>query len=281
MGRPMDLEDESSTELLARKIRKHVVNMTQRGHSSHVGSALSIVDILSVLYGSVMFYKSSDPSEPERDRFILSKGHAGAAAYAVLAEVGFFSTDLLKTHYQNGSDLSGHISHKRIPGVELSTGSLGMGLGVACGMAFSAKKKKNNYKVYCLLSDGELDEGSNWEAFLFAAHHNLNNLTAIIDYNKLQSLTTNEETLGLEPLALKLESFGWNVIEVDGHDHRLLKEAFQAPKRSMSPNLVICHTVKGKGVSFMENSVLWHYRSPQGEEYLDALSQLDDASYEG
>ena len=175
--------------LFSNKIRNHIVDMTNRGGSSHVGSALSIADILTVLYCKIMNYDSKNPKLDSRDRFILSKGHAGAAVYATLSESGFFDQDLLKNHYKNGSKFSGHISHKDIPGVELSTGSLGHGLGVGVGMALSAKRRKEKHFVYVLLSDGELDEGSNWESFLFASHHKLSNLIAIIDYNKLQSIS--------------------------------------------------------------------------------------------
>jgi transketolase len=213
---------------------------------------------------------------PNRDRFILSKGHAGATIYAALAEKGFFPIEKLATHYQDGSDLSGHVSHKGIPGVEISTGSLGHGLPVGVGMAYAGKLKNASYRVYVLLSDGECDEGSNWEAILFSAHHKLNNLTAIIDYNKIQSLDLVSVTLGLEPFRQKWESFGWAVYEVDGHDIDGLINVFKTSnKEKDKPVCVIAHTTKGKGVSFMENSVLWHYRSPQGAEYEQALVELN------
>ena len=191
---------------MSARIRRHVVEMTNRGKSSHVGSGLSISDILGVLYSGVL---NVDPKNPEfngRDRFILSKGHAGAAVYAALAESGFFDTKELEKHYQNGSSLSGHISHKEVPGAEFSTGSLGHGLSVGCGMAMAAKKQKRLHKVYVLMSDGECDEGSNWEAILFASHQKLKNLVAIVDYNKIQSLDTISKTLELEPFADKWKS---------------------------------------------------------------------------
>ena len=264
---------------LASKIRRSVVEMTHLGKSSHVGSALSIADILAVLYGEILQVDPDEPSKADRDRFLLSKGHAGAAVYAALAHSGFMPEDVLDQHYQNGSKLSGHVSHKGVPGVELSTGSLGHGLGVATGMAKAAKLQKRDHRVYCLLSDGECDEGSNWEAILFAAHHKLDNLTAIVDYNKIQSLAPVADTLGLEPFADKWKAFGWNVIEVDGHDHADLRAAFAngPPASGQQPNCVICHTTKGKGVSFMEDSVLWHYRTPQGDEYDAAVKELDNA----
>lgn len=260
---------------VAHRVRRHVLDMTSRGKSSHVGSALSMVDIVTVLYGHVMRYDPAHPKAADRDRFILSKGHAGAAVYATLAEFGFFGTDRLKDHYQNGSVFSGHVSHKGVPGVELSTGSLGHGLGVATGMAMAAMRQKRGHRVYALLSDGECDEGSNWEAILFAAHHRLRNLTVAVDYNKIQSLAPVAETLALEPFADKWRAFGWHVEECDGHDHAALLAAFHAADAAVGPAVVICHTTKGKGVSFMENSVLWHYRNAQGQEYEAAAAELE------
>lgn len=261
---------------LARRIRRHAVEMTHLGKSSHVGSVLSMADIIAVLYGSVMRFDSSKPAWDERDRFILSKGHAGAGVYAALAETGFFSVARLRTHYQDGSLLSGHVSHKGIEGVEFSTGSLGHGLPVACGMAKAALLDSKSHRVFCVLSDGECDEGSNWEAALFASHHNLINLVAIIDYNKIQSLAKVSETLALEPFADKWRSFGWDLVEVDGHSHVELVSALSArPGRPQRPLCVLAHTVKGKGVSFMEDTVLWHYRTPQGDEYTRACEELD------
>jgi transketolase len=267
----------TDTQELARRIRIHVLHMTSRGGSSHVGAAFSLADILAVLYGGVLRVDPSRPDWPERDRFILSKGHAGAAVYATLAERGFFSTDWLEQHYQDGSLLSGHVSHKGIPGVEFSTGSLGHGLGVAAGMAYSAQLRGARHRCVCLLSDGECDEGSNWEAILFAGHHRLTGLTAIVDYNKLQSLAPVAETLALEPFADKWRAFGWQVLECDGHNHAELQQALQqAPGEQ--PRVVIAHTVKGKGVSFMEHSVLWHYRTARGAEFDAALAELTKAA---
>ena len=269
---------EGSTELLAALIRRDIVDMTHLGGSSHVASGLSIADILAVLYGEVLKVNPAYPDHADRDRFILSKGHAGAAVYSALAETGFFDREGLKDHYQNGSILSGHVSHKGVPGVELSTGSLGHGLSVGVGMAKAAQLKKKAHGVFVLLSDGECDEGSNWEAMLFAAHHKLSNLTAMVDYNKIQSLDTTEATLGLEPFADKFRAFGWNVLELDGHDHEAIRVALVEREESQTaPTVLICHTTKGKGVSFMENSVLWHYRSPQDLEYENARSELDES----
>jgi len=261
---------------LAARIRRHALHMTSSGGSSHIGSILSMTDIVAVLYGAVLRVDPADPKWPDRDRFILSKGHAGAGVYAALAERGFFPTEMLAGHYRDGSNLSGHVSHKGIPGVELSTGSLGHGLSVGAGMAYGALLDGRTNRVVVLLSDGECDEGSNWEAILFAAHHRLSNLWAVVDYNKIQSLKPVAETLALEPFADKWRAFGWAVIEVDGHDHEQLLAAFaEASRASLRPTCVIAHTVKGKGVPFMEHSVLWHYRTARGDEFDAALAALD------
>jgi len=234
-----------------------------------------MVEALTVLYGKVLRVDPSDPSWSDRDRFILSKGHACAALYAVLAERGFFPVEWLETFCQNGSRLAGHATHTHIPGVELSTGSLGHGLSVAIGMALAAKRDAKAYRVFVLLSDGECNEGSNWEAIMFAPHHRLDNLIAIVDYNKIQSLGTVEVVLDLEPFADKWRAFGWAVREIDGHDVSKVEPVLsQVPFEAGKPSCVIAHTVKGKGVSFMEHKLLWHYRSPQGEEYEAALAEL-------
>lgn len=258
---------------LARKIRLHALEMTNRGRSSHVGSVLGLADILAVLYTNVLRFRADDPEWSGRDRVILSKGHAGAGMYAALAESGFFDIELLDLHCADGSPLSGHVSHKGVPGVEFSTGSLGHGLGVAAGRALAGSLSGSDYRVFCIMSDGECDEGSVWEAILLAGHHRLNNLIAVIDYNKLQSLGSVSETLELEPFRAKWEAFRWTVDEVDGHDLDALTLALSAP-RGAGPRVVIAHTTKGRGVSFMENSVLWHYRVPQGAEYDAAIREL-------
>ena len=271
-----------TSEQLAWLIRRHGVEMTHLSGGSHIASILSVADIIAVLYSDVLIYDSQDPKMPERDRFILSKGHAGAAIYAALAESGFFDPEQLKTHYQNGSILSGHVSHKGVPGVEFSTGSLGHGLPVAAGMAQAAKMDGREHRVYVVLGDGECDEGSVWEAALFANHFGLNNLVAIVDHNKMQSLDFCENTLKLSPFAEKWRSFGWNALQVDGHDHNALRTAFDEAKRSEKPTVIIADTVKGKGISFMEFDILWHYRFPHdGWEYDDALKELHAAMPEG
>ncbi|MBS1704712.1 MAG: transketolase [Armatimonadetes bacterium] len=272
----MNSNQEISSSDLAKRIRIHALRMTSRGGSSHIGAVFSIADILAVLYGGVLDVRPSEPKWPDRDRFILSKGHAGAGVYAALAESGFFDIQWLETHYQDGSRLSGHVTHVDMPGVELSTGSLGHGLGVGCGMAYGAKLDGKNHRVVVLCSDGELDEGSNWEPILFAGHHKLSNLIAVIDYNKIQSLAPVSDTIALEPLADKFRVFGWAVYECNGHEHDALRAQFAAMKEEKGkPKVLLAHTTKGKGVSFMENTVLWHYRTARGEEFDRALAELE------
>lgn len=274
----MPLTPKLDTVALAKRIRLDVVRMTNRGKSSHVGSALSIADIVATLYGAVLNVDPFNPQMPDRDRFLLSKGHAGTAVYAALAETGFFDPSLLDQHYQNGSIFSGHVSHKGVPGVELSTGALGHGLNVATGMALAAKRAGEKWRAFALLSDGECDEGSTWEAAMFAAHHKLDNLVAVVDYNKLQSLAPVSETLGLEPFTDKWRAFGWSIEEVDGHNHAQLLAAFaRLPFTEGRPSVVIAHTTKGKGVSYMENQVAWHYRTPLGADFDQAIAELEKA----
>ncbi|MEH6607779.1 MAG: transketolase [Halioglobus sp.] len=264
----------TDTNRLARDIRRQSLKMVHRARASHIGSALSISDILAVLYGGVMRFDASQPMMGERDRFILSKGHACVAVYAALAEVGFLNEDDLVTFGKNESWLMNHISHK-VNGVEFSTGALGHGLPFAVGKALYAKRLGLAWRTYVILGDGEMDEGANWEALMFASHHKLSNLYAIIDYNKLQSLTSVSKTLALEPLADKLVAFGCLVSEVDGHDHVELDKVL-ASRGGSRPRAIIAHTVKGKGVSFMENKVEWHYRNPNSEQLAVALKELED-----
>lgn len=259
----------------AKNIRKTILKMVFKAKASHVGGALSMADILAVLYGGVMNIDPTNPHWQDRDIFLLSKGHACTGLYATLALKGFFPLDELNSYSQNGSRLLSHTSHK-VPGVELSTGSLGHALPIGCGFALSFERKQNKRKVFCLLSDGELDEGSNWEAILFAPHHKLNNLIAIIDYNKIQSFGTVKEVLDLGSLPDKFKSFGWNVLQVNGHDHKKLISAFNKAKAEKNkPSVIIADTIKGKGVDFMENELLWHYRSPSEEQYKDAINQIE------
>jgi len=212
---------------------------------------------------------------PDRDRFILSKGHGTAAVYAVLAECGFFPKEWLDTYCQDGSKLAGHITHHGVPGVEASTGSLGHGLSIGCGMALAGKRDRRPYRVFVMLSDGECDEGSTWEAVLFAHHHCLDNLVAIVDYNKIQAFGTVKEVLDLEPLADKWRAFRWAVREIDGHDYDQIEDALlSVPFEPGKPSAIVAHTVKGKGVSFMENRLVWHYKSPDDEQLVQALAEL-------
>jgi transketolase len=259
---------------LAHKIRVHAVNMTHRARSSHVGSSLSMAEILAVLYGRILNVSPERVDDPLRDRLVISKGHACAGLYAVLAETGFFPVDWLESFYGNGAKLAGHVT-RGAPGIEVSTGSLGHGLPIAGGMALAAKRDKKDYRIFCILSDGECDEGSNWEAALFAGHHHLDNLTVIIDYNKIQSLGDVKDVINLEPFAAKWTAFGWETREIDGHDVGAIEAALrQLPIVPGKPSCFIAHTVKGKGVSFMEDKLLWHYRTPQGEEYEAAMKEL-------
>lgn len=267
------VEAACDTEVFARDIRRRALQMTSRARSSHIGSAFSCADILAVLYGGALRVRPEEPDWPERDRFVLSKGHAASALYAALALRGFFPVEELEAYAGDGSILCGHVSAV-IPGVDWSTGSLGHGLPVACGMALAAQLDRRAHRVVALLSDGELDEGSNWEAILFAAHHGLDHLTVIVDCNGLQSLAGTEETLRLEPLAAKWQSFGWAVRECDGHDHEAMRTALRARPGSGMPGCILSRTVKGRGVSFMEGSVLWHYRSAQGSELEAAMEEL-------
>lgn len=263
---------------LAYNIRLHALEMTNRGGTAHIGSIFSMADALAVLYADVLNVNPQDPKMPTRDRLLLSKGHAGAGVYAALAERGFFSVEELKTHCQNGSRLSGHVSHKGVPGVEASTGSLGQGMPMAMGMAMAAKLNHEAHRVYCIIGDGECDEGAIWESALIANQFKLDNFIVTIDFNKIQSLAPVEETIALEPMGDKWRSFGWHVIRVDGHDHTALHAAYAEAKAAMGqgkPIVVIADTVKGKGVSFMENDVLWHYRTARGEEYDEALKELE------
>lgn len=266
----------TTTQKLANEIRRNALKMVHRAKASHIASALSIIDILSVLYGKVMRFEPSEPSNLNRDRFILSKGHACVALYSTLAEVGIIPREQLETYGEDFSWLMNHVSHK-VDGVEFSTGSLGHGLPFGVGKALAAQTRGNTWRTFVLLSDGEMDEGSNWEALMFAAHHKLCNLTAIIDYNKLQSLGSVSQTLGLEPLADKLRAFGCEVHEVDGHDHEQITTALLSVAQS-KPTVVVAHTTKGKGVGFMENRVEWHYKNPNDEQLAAALAGVEDAN---
>ncbi|MBM2815998.1 MAG: Transketolase N-terminal section [Ignavibacteria bacterium] len=260
----------------ANTVRLDMLDMIYKSQTSHFGSALSTVEILTVLYNEILQVFPQNPKSENRDRFFLSKGHACTSLYAVLAEKGFFDKTLLQTYGDDGSLLMSHIS-SFVPGVEFSTGSLGHALPVALGTAMAGKKKKSDWRVFVLMSDGELDEGSNWEAFLAAPNFKLDNLFVVIDCNKIQAMGETKDIMQLEPLTDKLLAFGWNVERVDGHDFESIHNAFQSlfNKNNARPGIIIADTVKGKGISFMENTLLWHYKSPNQEQYLAAQAELN------
>lgn len=269
-----------TSEQLAWKIRRHGIEMTHLSGGSHIGAVLSVADIIGVLYADILHFRADEPKWDCRDRFILSKGHAGAAIYAALAECGFFPVEELKTHYQNGSRLSGHVSH-HLTGVDFSTGSLGHGLSAGAGMALAAKQDGKGHRVFVVLGDGECNEGSVWEAAQLASFFRLSNLVAIVDHNQMQSLDFCDRTLSATSLAEKWRAFGWNVVEIDGHDHAAIRESLASYPQD-KPTAIIAHTVKGKGVPFMEQDILWHYRFPHdGWEYDGAVQALHAVMPEG
>jgi transketolase len=257
---------------LAARLRAEIVQMSHQAKAAHLASALSCVDILTVLYGQVLNLDPSNPRHADRDRFILSKGHAAAALYATLAWKGIISPEQLPTYGKQHSLLEEHPSPK-LPGVEAATGSLGHGLPIANGMTLAGRIQNRSYRVFVLMSDGECNEGSVWEAAMFASAQKLDNLTAIVDFNKWQATGRSQEVLQLDPLPDKWASFGWEVTELDGHDHgQLLAALTQRP--TGRPHAIITHTIKGKGISFMEDDNNWHYRVPTAQEVLDAKLEL-------
>jgi transketolase len=258
----------------ARRIRLHALRMVHAARASHIGSCLSMADIMAVLYTRVLRVDPNNPTDPQRDRLVVSKGHAAAIVYASLAERGFFPVSNLETFCCDGSALTGHINHA-VPGVEVSTGSLGHGLPIAVGMALVAKADGSARRIYCLLSDGECNEGSNWEAILFAPHHKLDNLTAIVDFNQIQSFGRVSDVLALQPFADKWRAFGWHVVELDGHDiDALMAQIATSRQVAGRPTVVVAHTVKGKGVSFMEDKLEWHYKSPNDQQLALACAEV-------
>ncbi len=256
-------------------IRRHVVKMAFEGKTSHVGSSLSCVDLLSALYFRIMTIDPQNWNEANVDRFILSKGHGVMAWFATLAERGFFSTETLKEYAQDGGRLAEHPSHGLLPGIKVSTGSLGHGLSVGLGMALAKKMDQSPSRIFVLLSDGECNEGSVWEAAMYATHHKLDNLIALIDYNKIQAMGRSNEVNALEPLRDKWRAFGWAVEEINGHNlDEILKSLEHLPFQSGKPSIVVAHTVLGKGVSFMEDDLLWHYQVPSEIQVKQALEEL-------
>ena len=263
------------TRELARRSRISAVKATHVGKTSHVGSSLSMIDILSVIYGTSANVSVDTIDDPERDIVIVSKGHAAAGTYAVMANAGILPMEWLDDYCADGSRLGGHVTSVGVPGVELSTGSLGHGLPYGLGIALAAKRGSSDRRIFVLMSDGECDEGTTWESALVAGHHGLDNIVVAVDRNRLQSLMDTELTLRLEPFADKWRAFGWDVRDVDGHDHDALIEAFSADSTIPGkPRIVICNTTKGKGVSFMENQVAWHYRTPNVEQVAIANAEL-------
>lgn len=270
----IDIQELKTT---ANEIRKSIVQMVSIAKSGHPGGSLSAADILTVLYFHKMNIDPQNPKNPKRDRFVLSKGHASPAIYATLAEKGFFSKEILKSFRAFGSILQGHPDMKKVPGIDMSTGSLGQGLSVANGMAFAAKMSGEGYRTYVLLGDGEVQEGQIWEAAMTAAHHKLDNICAILDSNNLQIDGNVDKVKGVEPLDKKWEAFGWNVIKINGHDICAIMKAFdQAEKFKGKPTIILATTIKGKGVSFMENACEFHGAAPNVEQTEKALRELND-----
>lgn len=261
----------------ANLLRCHVVEMTTAAGSGHPGGSLSAADLIATLYFEVMNHDPKNPDWEDRDRFVLSKGHVAPVLYAALAECGYFPVEDLVTLRKLGSKLQGHPVRGKVPGVEMSTGSLGQGLSMACGIALAGKIDKKDYWTYCLLGDGEMQSGQNWEAMMFAAKFKLNRLIAFVDRNKLQIEGNTEDVMSLEPLSEKWLSFGWNVYEIDGHNIDHILGALREARTSDLPSVIIMRTVKGKGVSFMENNAGFHGRSCKPEEHEQAMKELREA----
>ena len=265
----------SELKTIAQELRRDIVKMTFTAGSGHPGGSLSEIDILTAIYLRVLRYDPKNPARPDRDRFILSKGHACPGLYAVLARCGYFPYEELWTFRKINSRIQGH-AHTQTPGVEMNSGSLGQGLSFGIGCAMAARLDKQDYRVYVLLGDGECDEGQVWEAAMAAPHYKLDNLTAIIDRNRIQNDRFTSEVLELEPLASKWRAFGWRVLEIDGHDPAQILRAIATAQRVRGrPTVIIAHTVKGKGVSFMENNPDFHGRAPTSEEYEQAMLELE------
>lgn len=270
----MDAAAEKQLEKTACKVRMGIIEGVHSAKSGHPGGSLSCADILTYLYFAKMNIDPKNPKMENRDRFVLSKGHAAPALYSVLANRGYFDTELLKTLRHIGSILQGHPDMKHIPGVDMSSGSLGQGISAAVGMALSAKHFGNDYKVYAILGDGEIEEGQVWEAAMFAANKGLSNLTAFVDYNNLQIDGTIEEVNSAAPIDKKFEAFNWHTIVIDGHDFNQIEAALNEAETVDKPVAIIAKTVKGKGVSYMENAVNWHGAAPNDELYEQAMTEL-------
>lgn len=269
--------DKLHLQKIALEIRKGALTAVYTAASGHPGGSLGIAELLAYLYFEEMHVDPKNPKDPDRDRFVLSKGHTSPALYAALAEKGFFPKEDLKTFRQKDSYLQGHPDMKHIPGVDMSTGSLGQGISAACGMALSGKISEKKYRVWTILGDGECEEGQVWEAAMFAAHYGLNNLCAFVDFNGLQIDGPVTEVMNPTPLDTKFAAFGWNTLVIDGHDFDQIASAVDAAKRSANPTAVICKTIKGKGVSYMENVCSWHGSAPKTEQYEQGMRELEEA----
>ena len=272
----MDQTLKKQLEITACKVRMGIIEGVFNAKSGHPGGSLSVADLLTYLYFHKMHVDPKNPKMAERDRLVLSKGHTAPALYSVLAQRGFFEVDELKTLRKIGSRLQGHPDMKHIPGVDMSTGSLGQGVSVACGMALAAKLDSSSRRVYALMGDGEAEEGQVWESAMFAAHYKLDNLCYILDWNGLQIDGPIDDVIGPTPFDTKFAAFGWNVIFADAHDFNSLESAFAAAKAcSGKPSVIIAKSIKGRGVSFMENQVSWHGAAPNDEQYAQAMKDLE------
>ena len=261
-------------ELTSKNLRRRILKVAS-GKGGHIGGSFSAIDIILTLYTNILNYDLQNPKWEERDRFILSKGHCSLALYAVLEEIGFLEPGELDNYTLKGSRLAGHTEHFEIPAIEMTTGSLGHGISCAAGMALAAKISGKNWKVFCVVGDGECNEGSVWETLLFTAHQNLKNLVIIVDNNKMESLDLTKNILSIEPLAEKFASFNFEVREIDGHNFEEIFVALTTQPKYEKPVIVVANTVKGKGVSFMENTPMWHYRAPSDSELINALAELN------
>ncbi len=271
------LETKRKEELegIARKVRIHIVKSTHEAGSGHPGGSLSSADILTALYFEIMDHRPDEPKWDDRDRFVLSKGHAAPALYGALAEAGYFPDDKLMTLRKLESDLQGHPDMRKTVGVDASTGSLGQGLSIACGMALAAKIDRDAFYVYAICGDGEIQSGQIWEAAMFASHHKLDNLIVFLDRNQLQIDGSTEDVISIEPLVSKWKSFGWHVQEIDGHDMEEIVDAVnEAKEKDGKPSMIIAHTVKGKGITFMEGSLAFHGKAANDEQLEIALEEL-------
>ena len=272
----MDNKRITELKLIAANVRKHALTGVYNAASGHPGGSLSISDVLTLLYFEVMNVNPKDAKNPDRDRFVLSKGHCAPALYGVLAEKGFFPKEDIATLRKTGSYLQGHPDMKGIPGVDMSSGSLGQGISAANGMALAGKIDNKDYRVYTILGDGELQEGQVWEAAMYAAHYKLDNLTAFVDFNGLQIDGNVADVMSPLPIDGKFSAFGWNVIVCDGHDFNALLDAINEAKATKGkPTVVVMKTVKGKGVSYMENNAGWHGNAPNEEQYNQAIEEID------